>query len=400
MQQITNEIFVGKSEDLLNEDSLIFGEIGSVIVVASDYPELPDFDTVLVKHQGLVAGPGNSTMQLDKIVDIISKMMLVRQNILIVCHTGRDRSPIVAACLIAKQENTGFDEAWKKVRDKLEDTDTPVEFASEEAETSLIGLAKGWSKQLGYGDNMVSIVMPVYKQPQITLRCLESIEKYTLKPYEIIGVDDGSNDPELSRILNEHCQKIITHKENMGIGQSRADGVDAAEGNLICQIDNDAVFFSNWLFPLIESLNKSTDIAIVGPMISCQIGYFANRISTWKKNLAYVADIPTICMLYHGKLVEQIGNFDPELYNLWSDKDFCYRLTKREDEHTFRRKKIAVDDRVVVYHDGDVDSETGEWKMRKSNTRSFPELQRTDKQQHGMSLIYERWGIRHPSYVG
>lgn len=89
----------------------------------------------------------------------------------------------------------------------------------------------------------VSILVPVYKVPEIYLRkCIESLINQTLKDIEIILVDDGSEDI-CSEIIDEYASKynniIAIHKENGGLSSARNKAFDRATGEYITFVDGD-----------------------------------------------------------------------------------------------------------------------------------------------------------------
>ena len=395
---INNRIGVGNSSNGKNEQGLTYCGISAAVNVAIDL-DMPEYEIVKGKHAGLVCGPGNSLDRFDAAIHIAKLLMKVHDRILIFCHSGLDRSPLVAAVLLSETEEMSFSSAWKQVQEKIPD----ITFPSDSVKESLIGVAEAWVQQRGHGQRLVSIVMPCFRRPDITERCLKSIRQNTLyKPYEIIGVNDGSTDDKtLVEVLDKYCDTVVNHDENQGVAQCRADGNKAAQGDFVCQIDNDTIMFTNWLTPLVESLERTPNVAIVAPLFTCNMHYFAERVADMSPdNLFDVGDVGTACMLYFKDLMEIIGNFDPDLYNLWEDKDFCYRISKSDlrGSPEMPRHIIAINPSVTVFHEGYVDPKTGVWDAVESNTRSFPELQNRVKIAHSMKLIYERWGVKHAEY--
>lgn len=95
----------------------------------------------------------------------------------------------------------------------------------------------------------VSVLIPVYKVPEIYLRkCLDSVINQTLKNIEIIIVDDGSPDncgaicDEYA--LNDNRVKVI-HKENGGLASARNAAFEKASGECITFLDGDDFLENN-----------------------------------------------------------------------------------------------------------------------------------------------------------
>lgn len=91
-------------------------------------------------------------------------------------------------------------------------------------------------------ESNVTVVVPVYNVEQYLRRCIDSLLRQSVRPLEIILVDDGSPDGS-GAICDEYsaknaCIKVI-HKSNGGLSSARKAGWEAAKGKLICFIDSD-----------------------------------------------------------------------------------------------------------------------------------------------------------------
>ena len=86
----------------------------------------------------------------------------------------------------------------------------------------------------------ISVIIPAYNVEDTIGKCLDSVlmQDYPLK--EIIVVEDCSTDGTLEKLQEyQGLIKIITHTENMGIGQTRRDGIAAANGDWLYFLDSD-----------------------------------------------------------------------------------------------------------------------------------------------------------------
>ena len=87
-----------------------------------------------------------------------------------------------------------------------------------------------------------SIIIPAYNSEKYIGECLDSLIAQTYASYEIICVDDGSNDntAEIIKDYSTKYEKIrYYYQKNSGPGAARNKGIDSAEGDYIIFIDSD-----------------------------------------------------------------------------------------------------------------------------------------------------------------
>ena len=105
------------------------------------------------------------------------------------------------------------------------------------------------------GKMKVSVIIPVYNQkPEYFKQAIESVINQTVKPHEIIIVDDGSDEQPLEFALPDGGDiiKIIRNKKNSGIGFSRQKGVDEATGDYIAFLSSDDIWDKKFLEVMIN----------------------------------------------------------------------------------------------------------------------------------------------------
>ncbi|MBE0472009.1 MAG: glycosyltransferase family 2 protein [Methyloprofundus sp.] len=91
----------------------------------------------------------------------------------------------------------------------------------------------------------VSVVIPCYRCADTIVRAVKSVAAQTLKPYEVILVEDCSGDNTLEALYQLQSQyekewiKVIALKENSGPGTARNIGWDASEQDYIAFLDAD-----------------------------------------------------------------------------------------------------------------------------------------------------------------
>lgn len=112
---------------------------------------------------------------------------------------------------------------------------------------------------------MVSIVIPVYNSETTLKRCLESVIGQLFTNWELILVDDGSNDKS-GDISDEYAvkdQRIkVFHKKNGGVSSARNIGLEHAKGEWIVFVDADDFVKESYLAHLLEHSQKNVDLVI------------------------------------------------------------------------------------------------------------------------------------------
>ena len=116
-----------------------------------------------------------------------------------------------------------------------------------------------------YGNELISIIVPVYNVEQYLEKCVDSIINQTYKNLEIILVDDGATDS--SSKLCDKLAKIdnrikVYHKENGGLSDARNYGVERATGDYIGFVDSDDYIDAEMYEKLYEAIKKeNVDVA-------------------------------------------------------------------------------------------------------------------------------------------
>lgn len=91
-------------------------------------------------------------------------------------------------------------------------------------------------------NELISIIIPVYKVEDYLNRCIESVVKQSYKHMEIILIDDGSPDkcPQICDCWAKRDKRIhVIHKENGGLSSARNEGIRKAQGKYILFVDSD-----------------------------------------------------------------------------------------------------------------------------------------------------------------
>ena len=140
-------------------------------------------------------------------------------------------------------------------------------------------------------EDLISIVIPVYKVEKYLEKCVESVINQTYKNLEILLVNDGSPD-NCPKICDEYAQKDnrikVIHKENGGLSDARNAGIDVATGKYITFIDSDD-YISNDYVEYMYNLAQKHNAQIA--TCEFEIVYLEDEL---KNDSEYIEDIEVL----------------------------------------------------------------------------------------------------------
>lgn len=123
---------------------------------------------------------------------------------------------------------------------------------------------------------MFSVLSSIYhkEHPAHFNACMESIwDKQTLKPTEIVLIEDGPLTPELDQIIAKWQAKlgkvlrIKKLEQNVGTGKAKNIGLQECTYDIVCIVDTDDIYVPERFEKQIKFLEKNPDVSIVGGQI-------------------------------------------------------------------------------------------------------------------------------------
>lgn len=98
----------------------------------------------------------------------------------------------------------------------------------------------------------ISVIVPVYNLENYLDETIKSIVNQTFDDYEVIFVDDGSNDNSI-KIIEKYPQITLYKINHQGAGSARNFGFKKAKGDYILFLDGDDVFDKNYLSKMYQA---------------------------------------------------------------------------------------------------------------------------------------------------
>ncbi|HCV43755.1 MAG TPA: hypothetical protein DGH68_09755, partial [Bacteroidetes bacterium] len=223
---------------------------------------------------------------------------------------------------------------------------------------------------------LTSIIILTYNNLDFTKKCIQSVQRNTRAPYEIIVVDNCSTDgtrrwlEEMREKEQLHC--CILNEENVGFPAGVNQAINRAPGEYILLLNNDTIVTKGWLKRMIDVAESDPAIAIVGPMSNLVSGVQMDTTAKYKdiagmhEHAAALARVNKgvtlasprvafLCTLIKTQLVDTIGGLDERFTpGNFEDDDFCLRaqlagfktvVAKDVFIHHFGSKSFGADGR-------------------------------------------------------
>lgn len=214
------------------------------------------------------------------------------------------------------------------------------------------------------GDNKpeLSVVMVCRGAWPLTERALAALSEHTERNFELILVDNASDDETPARLAQLTDAQVIVNDANLGFGPGNNQGAARARAPHLLMLNTDAFVHHGWLEPLLETLDYDGVGAVVPRLLhpdgSLQdAGTLLARDGTIRVYgdgddpdrscycFCRVLDLGSAaCMLVARETFEALAGFDeafaPAYYE---DADFCMRLAQRG-------LKVVYEPRSTVTH--------------------------------------------------
>jgi GT2 family glycosyltransferase len=176
------------------------------------------------------------------------------------------------------------------------------------------------------------VVVCTYNGARTIRDCFEGLRRLAYPDYEVIVVDDGSTDETAAIARQYDCRLIRT--ENRGLASARNTGLNAATGEIVAYLDDDAYPDPHWLTYLAARFLSTSHAAVGGPNLAPPgDGPIAECVARAPGGPVHVLltdseaeHIPGCNMAFRKACLEAIGGFDPQFRTAGDDVDACWRL--------------------------------------------------------------------------
>ncbi len=176
----------------------------------------------------------------------------------------------------------------------------------------------------------VSIIIPTYNRREFLRKALDSVLRQTYPYFEIIVVDDGSNDGTADMLTSYGSSIKYLHQNNQGPAAARNTGVKASRYDLVAFLDSDDCFTESKLEIHVAAMEDQPEYLISH---TDEIWYRRGTLLNQKKkhkrpdgqifaNCLPLCAVGMSTTMVRKSLFDKVGLFDEELpccedYDLW-----------------------------------------------------------------------------------
>jgi GT2 family glycosyltransferase len=175
-------------------------------------------------------------------------------------------------------------------------------------------------------------------------RALAGLREQTVRPFEVIVVN-GPSDDDTGQLLDSLKGRVRALScPEASLGRSRNIGVDAAGGEIVAFVDDDAVPAPSWLAQLLSAYRSRRVAAAGGPVFDVPKNQAVWRLCTctrlgavdtsgqlqsrhqWKPGADPFGYLPGCNMSFRRAVIAEIGGFDEQLSSTYDDSEICSRV--------------------------------------------------------------------------
>jgi GT2 family glycosyltransferase len=206
----------------------------------------------------------------------------------------------------------------------------------------------------------LTVIIVSYNAKAYLGKCLRALyEQTTLRPLEVIVVDNASTDGSLAMLARDFPEvKAIASVDNIGFSGANNIAMREATGDFYLLLNNDAVVTPGAVDTMLRIMQEKPDVGALGPLLrnedgSVQLSYgsmislhteaiqrFLTRgnargnplvrrlVENRSKKEAYPDWVSGACMMLRAEILEKVGLFDDCFFMYSEEVDLCERIRR------------------------------------------------------------------------
>jgi O-antigen biosynthesis protein len=224
---------------------------------------------------------------------------------------------------------------WHRGGDEIEDWDFGVTTRERAPKPALARVRHAFA-ELPFGPRSwprISVVVCTHNGNGTLKPCMEGLAQLRYPNLEVIFVDDGSTDASAVLHARDYGFTLI-QTENRGLSSARNTGWQAASGEIVAYLDDDAWPDPDWLTYMAAAFEGGGYGGVGGPNIPPPSdGPIAQCVAHAPGGPIHVLltdveaeHIPGCNMAFRRDALDRVGGFDPQFRVAGDDVDLCWRM--------------------------------------------------------------------------
>jgi GT2 family glycosyltransferase len=225
-----------------------------------------------------------------------------------------------------------------------------------------------------YGVRSVDIILPVFNALEDLQRCMESLFQKQTYPFNLIVIDDASDEETQSYLLEASKERgfhLIRHEENRRFTHSINSGLAVSGADYVILLNSDTIVTHRWIEKIIACFESSESIGVVGVLSNAaswqsipqrsakEGGWMVNQLPqnystqsmgvlvevSSRREYPLVPSVNGFCYSIKREVIERVGVFDTDYFPTGYGEEDDYSIRVKEAGYD-----IAIADDTYIYH--------------------------------------------------
>jgi GT2 family glycosyltransferase len=209
-------------------------------------------------------------------------------------------------------------------------------------------------------DPLVSVIVLNFNGQQVLADCLDSIYKSSYSPFEVIVVDNGSQDDSGKIAFYRHKCRLLRNKYNIGFCAGHNAGIRSARGEFLVLLNNDITVHPDWLSQLVSAGKKGADFCQPKILLDDRRTINATGLDIHFMGFGmprglgeidkgqydgsiFLSGFNGTCIFASKEAIEKVGLLDETFYSFNEDTDWSWKALLKD-------LKITYVPSALVYH--------------------------------------------------
>ncbi len=208
-------------------------------------------------------------------------------------------------------------------------------------------------------DPLFSVIIPTYNRCHFLWRAINSVLNQTYPFFELIIIDDASNDKtkELINIYTDPRIKYFQLKKNQGVSYARNYALKRAHGKYIAYLDSDNEWYRDFLESYLKAFQKFPNKVVVFAKKNYRLniirkngqkkvlrdeitnhGKYFDLKRLWQRKIL----IDTNTLVHKKDIIKKVGNWDEKM-DFWEDWELTLRISKKYPQGFLYLNRTLID---------------------------------------------------------